>query len=169
LTSQAWIVKTDVEGDFIWDNRFGGGEDENFYAAHERANGEYALFGQTDTYGEGDDDYYLVLAEGPGVASAVPEAGARLGATLSAYPNPFNPATTIAFALPEAAATTVDVFDLAGRHVRRLLDGALLQAGRQQLRWDGRDDDGHGVAAGVYFVDARAGGENARLKLVLVK
>lgn len=169
LSSQAWIIKTDADGAFQWDNRFGGAGNEIFYKGHERANGEYVLFGQTNSYGAGGSDYYLLLAEGPADLTAVPEAADRLVATLSAYPNPFNPKTTISFALPAAASTTVQVLDATGRRVRTLLDGAALEAGRQQLAWDGRDDAGHASSTGVYFVQVRAGAARAHEKLVLVK
>lgn len=174
LTNQAWIIKTDADGDFQWDNRFGGSNEEVFFAAHERANGEYALFGWTDSYGAGDNDYYLVLAEGSdavtGVADAgIPQTSARLDATLSAYPNPFNPKTTIAFELPVAAPTTVDVVGVQGRHVRTLVNGEFMDAGPQLLHWDGREDSGRSAATGVYFVNVRSGEAHAHQKIVLVK
>jgi hypothetical protein len=66
-------------------------------------------------------------------------------------PNPFNPLTTIAFDLAQAERIEVCVYDLAGRLIRRLHDGAL-PAGPQRVSWNGRDERGEGVGAGVYMV-----------------
>jgi hypothetical protein len=70
--------------------------------------------------------------------------------TLMVQPNPFNPATVIAFALMADAAVKVDVFDLRGNLVRELLDDRRA-AGTYRLRWDGRDDRGRDAPAGIYL------------------
>jgi hypothetical protein len=67
------------------------------------------------------------------------------------YPNPFNPSTTIAFDLPRAAQVRLSLFDALGREVRLLLEGAY-PAGRQTVRWDGRDQSGREVASGIYLL-----------------
>ena len=92
----------------------------------------------------------------------------RLFAVRGARPNPFNPRTTIAFELPTAAATVVDVLDLRGCLVRRLQYGHLA-AGSHARTWDGRDDAGRGVSAGVYLVRVRSGGFVGTTKVLLAK
>jgi len=89
-------------------------------------------------------------------------------ALAGAQPNPFNPGTTIFCDIPRGGEAVLAVHDARGRLVRRLLDGAV-EAGRLPIAWDGRDDQGRGVAAGVYVARLRAGGEAVSLKLVLVK
>ncbi len=66
------------------------------------------------------------------------------------YPNPFNPSTDIAYALPRQVYVTLTVYDVSGREVRRLVD-ASQSAGRYQVRWDGTDAQGSPVRSGVYF------------------
>ena len=68
----------------------------------------------------------------------------------ASYPNPFRSSTTIAFRLPEAASVTVQVYDLLGREVARVVNEAL-EAGTHRVRWDARD-----VASGTYIVHFRA-------------
>jgi len=68
-----------------------------------------------------------------------------------ARPNPFNPRTHLGVDLPEPGDVRMDVYDLCGRHVRRLID-THLDAGRHVIVWDGRSDDGAGLASGAYFV-----------------
>jgi hypothetical protein len=62
----------------------------------------------------------------------------------------------------------VDVFDVRGRRVITLLDGAR-SAGPGEIRWTGRDGNGCAVAAGVYFLRAEAAGEIRTRRLVLVR
>ena len=79
------------------------------------------------------------------------------------YPNPFNPLTTIEFALPTATRVQIDVFDLRGRRVTRLLDGSL-PAGRHSVKWDAT-----GVASGAYFYRIEAGDFVQTRRMILVK
>ena len=90
-----------------------------------------------------------VLVNGTGttdVAGGIP-AVAFLGQNA---PNPATGATTIAFGLPRAGAVELDVFDTQGRLVKRLAEGAF-PAGVHQARWDGRDQSGARLGAGLYF------------------
>jgi len=88
-------------------------------------------------------------------------------------PNPFNPATRIAFAVPEQARggrvrVTLAVYSVDGRTVRRLLD-ARLPAGRHSAIWDGCDDGGGAVASGVYFYRLTVGPDAISRRMVLLK
>jgi hypothetical protein len=94
----------------------------------------------------------------------VPPATALNGA----YPNPFNPSTTIRFSLAEAGSVKLSIYDLAGRRVRTLLDGSQ-EAGAHELEWRGRDDAGHTLASGVYFLRFIAGDVSDSSKLILLK
>ena len=85
------------------------------------------------------------------------------------YPNPFNPRTTVRFDLPERGPVDVVVYDVPGRIVRTLVRGESLEAGRHEVEWTGRDDDGAAVAGGVYFVRVTASGRTATNKMVLLK
>jgi hypothetical protein len=83
-------------------------------------------------------------------------------------PNPFNPRTTMRYALPSAASVAIDLFDVRGRKVRRLLD-APMPSGFHRIDWDGRDDRGAEVASGVYFVRLRAGSVTRTRRVALVR
>ncbi len=83
-------------------------------------------------------------------------------------PNPFNPKTSIRFALPTAGKVEVAVYDAGGRRVRTLVDG-LRPAGYQAISWDGRDDADHELGSGVYYYTVRAGDERASHKMMLLK
>ena len=83
-------------------------------------------------------------------------------------PNPFNPATEIRFNLPEAGPVRLEVFDIKGRRVRRLLDGRAA-AGEQSVRWDGTDDQGLVVASGTYLYRLTTGSLAQERKMLLIR
>lgn len=85
-----------------------------------------------------------------------------------AAPNPLPGAGAIRFTLPAAMDARLAVYDAAGRRVRILVDRALA-AGSQAVSWDGRDDRGAAVAAGVYFARLTAGAAERRSKIVLIR
>ncbi len=85
-----------------------------------------------------------------------------------AYPNPFNPSTTISFSLPAPGHATLAVYDIAGRKVRTLVSGPMT-AGEHAVAWDGRDDGGKPVASGVYLTRLVAGERVATGRMALVR
>ena len=79
----------------------------------------------------------------------------RLG---DSYPNPFNPAVVLPLDLAtDAAEVSLTVYDVLGRRVRQVWDGSLGM-GSHRLVWDGRDEVGKGVAAGVYIYQVEVDG-----------
>jgi hypothetical protein len=87
---------------------------------------------------------------------------------INAFPNPFNPSTTVSYDLPEAAAVTVVVYDALGQEVRRLVSDQK-EAGRYQVQWDARDNLGRSVGSGVYIAKIEAGTFTASQKMLLLK
>lgn len=67
-----------------------------------------------------------------------------------AFPNPFNPATSISFQLPSESRVRLTVYDILGRTVR-ILEDDVLSAGAHTARWNGLDDRGMQVSSGVYL------------------
>jgi len=90
--------------------------------------------------------------------------------SLAAWPLPYKGgALNVSFVIPSRGGPAeIRMIDLAGRHVRTLMRGTA-EAGRQVIRWDGRDDAGRNVANGVYFLVSRTGGQESRLKLVVLR
>ncbi len=84
------------------------------------------------------------------------------------YPNPFNPSTTIRFAVPRDGRVMLEVYDLAGRVVRRLVDETLV-ADSYSVTWQGRDETGRQVASGTYYYRLTADGERSTRKMTLLK
>jgi hypothetical protein len=84
------------------------------------------------------------------------------------WPNPARALARCSFVLPRAAPVRVDVFDLMGRHVRTLASGARA-AGRAELTWDLRDDEGRAVATGIYLVHAQLDDRTWKERIAVVR
>ena len=83
------------------------------------------------------------------------------------YPNPFNPATTIQYALPQAADVELTVYNVVGQAVRTLV-AEHQSAGRYVVEWDATNDSGHRLSSGMYFYRLQAGGEFREVKKMLL-
>jgi hypothetical protein len=110
-----------------------------------------------------DDGNLVQLAA---LAGPSPVAGDLL--LTEAFPNPFNPATTVRFLATAGEPVRVEVHDLRGRLVRRLLTGAAVGAW-QSATWDGRDGRGAAMPAGVYMVSLRSAGGLRSCRVTLVE
>jgi hypothetical protein len=86
----------------------------------------------------------LAVGDGPAVFALAP-----------ALPNPARGAVRLSFSLAAAGAASVEVLDVSGRRVVTLAHGEYA-AGPHELRWDGRDDGGHRLGAGMYFARLHA-------------
>ena len=83
------------------------------------------------------------------------------------YPNPFNPATTIKYALPQAADVELTVYNVVGQVVRTLV-AEHQSAGRYVVEWDATNGSGHSLSSGMYFYRLEAGGEFREVKKMLL-
>ncbi len=97
--------------------------------------------------------------------SALTPSGFRL---MPNFPNPFNPQTTLRFELTHPAGVEVTIYNLLGERVKAW-PTRIYDAGVHAQSWDGRDDNGSPIAAGIYLVMARAEEERQMQKIVLAK
>jgi hypothetical protein len=127
-------------------------------------------FGVEAIDNDADRDSVLVrtvrwLLEGA-AAEPRPETAPRRFALEAAYPNPFNPLTTIPYALAERSELSLRIFDILGREVSVLASG-VQDAGEYQAHWDAS-----GLPSGLYFCRLDAAGAkayHATQKLMLLK
>jgi len=99
-----------------------------------------------DIHGNEGPDVLLSPAAVSGIGLGVPAVLAIEGIA----PNPFNPATTVSFNVRRAGPVRLEIYDIAGRHVRTLVDG-WSPAGPRQAMWRGFDDNGRAVSSGAYL------------------
>lgn len=84
-------------------------------------------------------------------------------------PNPFNPSTTISFSLPGECSVLLEVYDVSGRLVARLIDNDRLGVGAHDVEWNGRDASGRAAASGIYVCRLAVGKETISRKMVLLR
>jgi PKD repeat protein len=106
----------------------------------------------------------------PVLATAAIKVSTKSGAAVSAFasPNPFNPETSITYAVRTGGTVTIRVYSLQGRLVRTLASG-YAGPGGHEVRWNGRDDSGRSVSSGLYLVNVAQGGDSSTLKVVVAK
>jgi hypothetical protein len=159
-------VMYDSAGETLWVRRFSspGRSTDGGSCLMMDGVGNVYVAGAGDGYGTGSDIITIKYVQDGGVA----ERPAPIPANLSvrAMPNPVVSQTAVRFGLPADGLVTVQVFDVSGRVVRTL-HGGLLAAGWHSVVWDGTDDRGARVPAGVYTVVLDAGGRMLRVKVVM--
>lgn len=103
------------------------------------------------------DDVYLesrvyeVLASELSAEEEIVIAKPDIISLIGNYPNPFNPDTRILFNLAEAADVTLEVYNIRGQLVRKLIDNEHYGQGLHRIFWNGKNDNGFDVAGGVYL------------------
>ncbi len=89
-------------------------------------------------------------------------------ALLPSTPNPFRRDTRIRWSAPRATQGSVRIYDISGRLVRTLVDGAL-PAGAGEVAWDGLDNSGRAVPSGVYWTRIEIDRESVARKVTLLR
>jgi len=84
------------------------------------------------------------------------------------YPNPFNPTTSIELSLPQAGYVTLEVFNILGQSVRRLVDQEL-PAGVHRVTFDGHNSRGKQLSSGIYFYRLKTDQHTESRKMILLK
>jgi len=166
---QVYLVGTDANGDLAWESHEGGPYWELSRSMIRADDGGFLVVGSANQpSGIGYDLYALRLTGAGSDVTAVGPPGASIGLQLSNHPNPFNPGTTISFNMPEPGPVHLHIYDFRGRLVRTLLNGELLGAGSQEKFWNGLDDAGRPLAAGIYLsqIVSRETGETRRMTLL---
>ncbi|MCD6502211.1 T9SS type A sorting domain-containing protein, partial [bacterium] len=155
-----------------------GGTCQDYYLARDVKPGKKAEF-KIDAAGQRlswDPDaipagFELTLVDGASIIDMASSDGALLSESAkivarrvlpdrptlySAVPNPFNPATTIRFALPEAGEADLAVYDVLGKRISTVASGNF-DAGVHAAIWNGMTDDGIEMPSGIYFYRLRCG------------
>ena len=86
-----------------------------------------------------------------------------------AYPNPFNPNTSIEYELPADEMDYLAIYDVMGRKVRTLVSSKNQRAGYHRVTWNATNDLGQSVAAGMYVYTIQSGKFNQTKKMLLLK
>jgi len=87
---------------------------------------------------------------------------------MNAYPNPFNPATTIEYAISQASQVTLTIYDLGGNRIAQLVQGSQ-EAGWHSVVWNGLNDEGQSIPTGVYLANLQDQSHSRVIKITSLK
>jgi flagellar hook assembly protein FlgD len=88
--------------------------------------------------------------------------------TVSNYPNPFNPVTTIRFNLPESGNVMAKIYNIRGKEINELVNG-VYNAGVYNIQWDAKDQMGRKVSSGLYIIRVQYNNRVKTQKMILMK
>ena len=88
--------------------------------------------------------------------------------TLSNYPNPFNPSTTISYSLPLEGNVSLSIYNVKGQLVKQLIDGSQLE-GYYEVVWNGKDNNEKSVSSGIYFYKLSTKDDTIMKKMLMLK
>ena len=151
-------ITSKTTGLAVYDNQMGASDDANPTTA--LGGGAIAIHSTGGTLSAA-----LLAEAGPGAPET---AGATETALFQNSPNPFNPVTTVRFALREPSRTTLHVYGVRGELVRTVVNG-WLPAGNHSVTWDGTTRGGGRAASGVYYAVLEAGSFRSSVRMVMVK
>lgn len=154
-----WLIRTDSEGDLVWDATFGGSSWECGNSVFQTWDGGFIVAGYTRSYGEGGSDLWLIrTASEQGIHS-----WDAPGPHVTCYPNPSSGQVTLNCRVPVGTSATVSVHDLAGRRVATLLDGPVV-TDRLSLVWNPGS-----MGSGVYLARIATEQVQRSVKFVLCR
>lgn len=173
-----YIAKFDPAGVHLWS--------QSFYESN-HVHGTYQIsdciaadpFGNIIVTGEPGNDVdfgggalsnvgALFLVKFGPIGTAVADGPVGYHLHVNAYPNPFNPSTTITYSIPQSGFVQLAVYNVRGRLVRTLVN-TRQPAGDYTVTWRGRDSGNSPVASGVYFIRLESGGQVQVRKSTLIE
>ncbi|MCP4290399.1 MAG: T9SS type A sorting domain-containing protein [bacterium] len=154
-------------GDQLWFKRMDGPTSQSDEPNHVIASSSGEIFVTGYGYGEGSNKDMITVCYQVETTSAVGDTP-MLASFTKAWPNPFNPRITFSFDLPRRDQARLAIYDLRGRQVNTLIEGNLSE-GTHTTSWDGRNEIGQNMPAGVYLAIMESGSYRSSRKIVLAK
>jgi hypothetical protein len=163
-----WLVKMDADGDTVWTAVYGGNGEDRAHSGGETSDGGYILAGSTNSFGAPQHNVYLVKTapDQSGIAEGTDAPGQ--GFRLRVLPTPSASRVGIEYGLAVRKHVRLVIYNPLGKQVK-VLANRLAGPGTHQVTWDGGDEMGRPVAAGVYFVRYSTDGVCRTSKVVLVR
>jgi len=165
--SDLWLIKTDAEGNEEWNKLFGGSDSDRGYSVQQTENAEYVITGWTKSFGNGNNDAWLIKVENP-IAKIKESYIPHIFVFHQNYPNPFNPTTSLAYVLPKDELVNITIYDMMGRKIKTLVNDSQT-AGYKSIQWNATNDRNEPVSAGLYLYTIQAGEFRQTKKMILLK
>ncbi len=171
-SEDAWFVKTDLNGNMLWNKTLGGSASDAANSVEVTSDGGAVLAGYTLSYGAGVHDLRLIKFA-PAGTNAGTFGSHHIGSTRSFelrqnFPNPFNPSTTITVDIQNTTEVELVIYDMLGRKVRTLYSG-VMKTGLHSEVWDGLSDSKEELPGGLYFCVLSSGTYRESGSMLLLK
>ncbi len=160
--------RTDPDGYNVYLNgNLEGFTEESSWQYEELINGETYIAGVSAVYGTNESEIVELEFTYEGT-SADDNTVVQKPLLMKNYPNPFNPETTIRFAISQADRVQIEIFNIKGEKVRTLVDNEF-SAGEHAITWDGTNDNQQSVASGIYLYRMKTANHHDTRKMILMK
>jgi hypothetical protein len=176
----AWVLKLDAGGNIIWQKSFGGSEEDAATAIFQNKDGGYTVAGWSSsndydfkhTGQHGGADLFIGRLVGQEISHLTfrretiqePEKTC----SLTNYPNPFSGSTTIQFDLHDPQKVSIDIFDIKGVLVKKLVNN-YMNAGTHQIIFNSNKEKVNSLNPGTYLLTFNAGNCTQVRKLLVIK
>jgi len=171
-----YVVRTDSLGDSLWTKTYGGTSNERAWSVQQISDGGYIVAGGTYSFGTPpSQDVWLIRIEPEPVGIEENRITESSFTNFKIYPNPFSDKVSIVLSAECKEATTlgsmpfapsIRIYDATGRIVKSF-PITNYQLPIKQITWDGTDDKGDKINAGIYFLKVK--GSNQVQKVVLLR
>lgn len=161
-----------ISGDFFVSAKYDGINQPFIGAAMPPGNGRaYESNGISWSILGTPNDYTLYMRATVQAVSAVYDISSKVPSSFEIsqnFPNPFNPTTSITYALPKAEYVTMYVYDISGQQIAELVNN-YQNPGTYNVTWNGKNSVGKTVSSGIYFYKVKAGSYSKTFKMNLIK
>ncbi len=170
--NERFFVSTDHGSTWLYSSYGTPSGYSKYYGSSPRSYGDTILYTYCTNY-PNYNTYYLPIPRDSIFSQLVSidgeEAPIPDNISLFNHPNPFNAFTTISFDLPKAGKVRLAIYDIAGREIKRLIEGNH-EAGPHSVIWNGQNNNGQIVSSGIYFYQLSINGNrSATKKMILLK
>jgi hypothetical protein len=164
-------MKVSDSGDEIWTKKVGlAGNDYSIFV-EQSEDGGYVLAGYSNSFGNGDDDVYIVKLAPDGIQNIKNIINKQSGIGLWNYPNPFNLSTTITFSVTQVPLDVdIEICNEQGQTIRTFSNLTITKSENQKIAWDGTNQSNQAVTPGSYYAVLKHDGKTLALrKMILIK
>lgn len=166
IYTDIYVVRTDENGNKIWENMYGGDKSESTSSLIQANDGAFLIGGNSSSYSKDSDFYILKINENGAITSinnkitkTIPE---QIDLSQN-YPNPFNGQTIIKYSINDISEVSLKIFNVVGQEVYNIFEG-LQQPNEYQI-----SINAEGLPSGVYFYQLRVNSNIVTKRMILLK
>ncbi len=164
-----YLVRTDSLGIPIWQRTYGGPLSDGAMCVHKTMDRGYIIVGETNSFGKGLEDVYLIKTDSSGMQVRENTFGQMdPHLSLELFPNISHLGTFIRYRIPGQRFISIKIYDLSGCLIKNLVE-QTKNKGSYTLFWNGKDISGKPIPSGFYFIQLKSGTSIITKKFLLLR